>query len=106
MADVRAELTEGRISLGHWGRALEGDRPSLPFLVADPAGVPMEPIGRFLQDLALSDASPLSCRSCAHDLLRWWRLLVLLEVGWDRAITDDVPTWVGWPRHARNPHRR
>lgn len=105
MTGVRAELTEGRIELGRWGAVVEGD-PSLPFVVVDPDGAAVEPISRFLQDLALSDASPLSCRSYAHDLLRWWRLLGLLEVGWDRATTDDVATLVGWLRYARNPQRR
>ena len=103
---MRAELTEGRIELGRWGAVVAGDRPSLPFVVVDPDGAAVEPISRFLQDLALSDASALSCRSYAHDLLRWWRLLGLLEVGWDRATTDDVATLVGWLRNARNPQRR
>lgn len=53
----------------------------------------------------MSDASPLSCRSYAHDLLRWWRLLGLLDVVWDRATVDDVATLVGWLRNARNPQR-
>jgi integrase len=53
----------------------------------------------------LSDASPLTCRSYGHDLLRWWRLLGLVEVSWDHASRAEVELLVGWLRSARNPQR-
>ncbi len=59
-----------------------------------------------MRDLALGDASPLTCRSYAHDLLRWWRLLAVLETGWEQATIGEVTVLVGWLRAARNPQRR
>ena len=60
----------------------------------------------FLRDLALSDMSPLTIRSYANDLLRWWRFLQLLGVGWDHAGRTEVEVLVGWMRSAVNPQRR
>lgn len=106
MQDVRAALSEGRIDLPRTGEVRAGDRPSLPYLVIDDHGVEVEPISKYLRDLALGDASRLTCRSYAHDLLRWWRLLAVLETSWERATTGEVTVLVGWLRTARNPQRR
>lgn len=83
-----------------------GDRPSLPYLVVDGTGAEVEPISKYLRDLALRDASSLTCRSYAYDLLRWWRLLAALEITWERATTGEVTVLVGWLRTARHPQRR
>ncbi len=106
MNDVRAALSEGRIDLPRTGEVKAGDRPSLPYLVVDGTGAEVEPISKYLRDLALGDASSLTCRSYAHDLLRWWRLLAVLEITWERATTGEVTVLVGWLRTARNPQRR
>ncbi|MFD0972997.1 tyrosine-type recombinase/integrase [Plantactinospora endophytica] len=63
-------------------------------------------ISRFLRDLTLSDARPATCRSYAHDLLRWFRLLAMVDVAWDRATRGEVALLVGWMRQAPNPQRR
>ncbi|WP_219589316.1 tyrosine-type recombinase/integrase [Gordonia terrae] len=60
----------------------------------------------YLASLVLSDMSPLTVRSYAHDLLRWWRILALVNIEWDRATTSDVELLVGWLRTAPNPQRR
>jgi len=106
MADVRAELMEGRAVLPRIGEVRVGDRASLPYLVVDVAGEQVEPISQFLRELTLGDRSALTVKSYAHDLLRWWRLLDLLGVVWDRATTDEVAVLVGWLRCAPNPQRR
>ena len=106
MDDVRTALLEGRIDLPRIGEVRAGDRPSLPFLVVDASETEVDPISKYLQDLVLGDASPLTCRSYAHDLLRWWRLLDLLDVSWGRATSGEVTVLVGWLRTARNPQRR
>jgi len=54
----------------------------------------------------LSDTSPLTVESYAYDLLRWWRLLALVDVAWDRASRAEVELMVGWMRSAANPQRR
>ena len=69
-------------------------------------GEAVEPISTYLGELALSDTSPLTVKSYAHDLLRWWRLLTLVDVAWDRAGRAEVELLVGWLRSAANPQRR
>jgi integrase len=102
---VRRALLDGRISLPKVGAVSESDQPSLPYVVVDDAGREIEEFSRFLRDMALTDASPLTGRSYGHDLLRWWRLLRLVEVGWERATRSEVELLVGWMRIARNPQR-
>lgn len=98
MDDVRTALSEGRIDLPRTGEVKAGDRPSLPYLAVDGTGAEVEPISEYLRDLALGDASSLTCRSYAHDLLRWWRLLAVLEITWERATTGEVTVLVWWLR--------
>jgi integrase len=102
---VRDQLLEGHRALPATGVVVEGDRASLPYRLLYEAGLEVEPVSRFLRELALCDRSPLTCRSYAVDLLRWWRLLDALEVSWDVATTDEVAVLVGWLRHAPNPQR-
>ena len=106
MDDVRTALSEGRIDLPRTGEVRAGDRPSPPYVVVDADGTEVEAISKYLRDLALGDASSLTCRSYAHDLLRWWRLLEVVSVSWERATTSEVILLVGWLRAARNPQRR
>lgn len=103
---IRDELREGLLGLPAIGAVIEGDQSSLPYVLMDAVGVEVEPVSRFLRDLALSDRSPLTCRSYAMDLLRWWRLLAVLAVSWEVATTDEVAVLVGWLRHAPNSQRR
>jgi integrase len=104
--DIRRALMEGEAALPAMGEVRAGDRQSLPFLVTNGAGEEVEEISRFLTHLALCDMSPLTCRSYAHDLLRWWRLLTALRVDWKDATTSEVAVMVGWLRSARNDQRR
>lgn len=47
----------------------------------------------------------MTVRTYAHDLLRWWRVLSVLDVRWDRSTREDVEAMVGWMRSAVNPQR-
>lgn len=105
MVDVRESVSAGLVELPRWGGVRPGPGPLLPFVLIDEAGSEVEPVSQYLRDLALSDKSPLTGRSYAQDLLRWWRLLGLLEVGWEKATTAEVAVLVGWLRNARNPQR-
>jgi hypothetical protein len=49
------------------------DVGAVPYPVVDGNGDPIEPFEP-LRSLVLSDVSPLTIKSCGHDLLRWWRL--------------------------------
>jgi integrase len=102
---VRRDVAEGRVRLPGWGAVRSGLSAATPFVVVDAEGREVEPVSVFLRDLMLTDMSPLTGRSYAHDLLRWWRLLSLLEVSWDQATRSEVELLVGWMRSARNEQR-
>jgi integrase len=99
-------LIAGEAALPAVGEVRVGDRSSLPFFVTDGAGEEVEAVSAFLTHVALSDMSPLTCRSYAHDLLRWWRLLTALKVEWADATTAEVAVLVGWLRSAHNRQRQ
>lgn len=63
-------------------------------------------VSAFLRDLMLGDCWPATCRSYAHDLLRWLRLLATVGTGWERATRGEVALLVAWMRNAPNPQRR
>ncbi|MFE3451665.1 tyrosine-type recombinase/integrase [Nonomuraea sp. NPDC059194] len=77
-----------------------------PYIVVDAAEREIEPVSRYLRDLLIGDVSPLTCRSYGHDLLRWFRMLWAVDVGWEQATEAETATLVGWLRTARNPQRR
>jgi integrase len=77
-----------------------------PYVVLAGDGTEIEPVTEYLKELALSDASVLTPRSYGYDLLRWFRLLSVLEVAWDRATPSDLDVLVGWMKSAPNPQRR
>jgi integrase len=103
--EVRQVLLDGRRQLPRVGAVRAGTTGSLPFVVVDERGEAIEPFSSFLRDLMLTDMSPLTARSYGSDLLRWWRLLRVLDVTWDRASRAEVEVLVGWMRSADNPQR-
>jgi integrase len=103
--EVRRALEEGRGSVPWVGAVIAGEGVQLPFLVVDGGGAELGPVSAYLRDLMLGDASPLTCRSYAFDLLRWHRLLWFLEVDWEKVTEAEVAAMVGWLRTARNPQR-
>jgi hypothetical protein len=100
--DVREALLDGRRGLPGLGAVRAGTTATLPFVVVDESGDEIEPFSVFLRDLMLTDMSPLTARSYGNDLLRWWRLLRVLEMAWDRATRAEVDVLVGWMRTADN----
>ena len=103
--DIRRGLMEGLRPVPSVGAVIAGQAARLPFFVVDSGGGEVEPVSACLRDLMLGDASPLTCRSYAFDLLRWHRLLWCLGTGWEKATEADVATLVGWLRTARNPQK-
>jgi site-specific recombinase XerD len=102
----REPLTHGLVDLPRIGEVVETRVLHPAITVADPLGVPVEPVEAFLRDLSLGDARPLTCRSYAFDLLRWCRVLWALGVSWEQATTAEVEVLVGWMRSAKNPQRQ
>jgi integrase len=80
--------------------------PSLPFVLVDASGTPIEVVVDYLRELVASDCSPLTIRSYAFDLLGWLRFLSGLDVSWTDATRIHVRDYVLMLRNARNPQRR
>jgi integrase len=104
--DLRVQLMEGRADVPRVGSVVDSGRRHPPVVVLDSEGVELEPVTSFLRDLAVGDCSPLTCRSYDFGLLRWFRLLWLLCVGWEKATEAEVAVLAGWLRSAPNPQRR
>ncbi|WP_280393622.1 tyrosine-type recombinase/integrase [Nocardia brasiliensis] len=105
-SNLHSSVMRGVVELPRIGAVVARPGELPPFVVVDAEGSPVEPAVRYLRDLALSDVSPLTCKSYGYDLLRWFRLLWLLEVAWDRATEAEVAVLVGWLRTSPNPQRR
>ncbi|MER5823660.1 site-specific integrase [Streptomyces mirabilis] len=75
------------------------------YAVLDASGGVVEPVASYLRELALDDSRPLTGRSYAYDMLRWYRLLWFLGVDWERATEAEASALVGWLRAAENPQR-
>jgi hypothetical protein len=91
--DVRRALMEGLGSVPAAGAVLAGQGPQLPFVVVNCDGEELEAVSAYLRDLMLGDVSPLTCRSYAFDLLRWYRLLWCLGIGWEKATRPRSRRW-------------
>ncbi len=104
--DLHRELIEGRLDVPRIGSVVQLPRQHPPYAVADVDGALVSPVESYLKDLALGDNSPATSRSYAHDLLRWFRLLWMLGVDWEKATEAEAAALVGWLRTAKNPQRR
>ena len=91
--EIRQALINGRGQLPRLGAVRAGTTATLPFVVVNERGEAIESFSAFLRDLILTDMSPLTARSYGNDLLRWWRLLQVLDVEWDRASRSEVEVW-------------
>ncbi|WP_433700798.1 tyrosine-type recombinase/integrase [Nocardiopsis sp. CA-288880] len=106
MQDLRQQLMEGQADVPRVGTLVQMEGRFPPCLVRDAAGHEVEPITQYLRDLALSDMSPLTCRSYGYDLQRWFRVLWALDIGWEEATGAEADVLVGWMKSTRNPQRR
>lgn len=93
------------IRLPEWGQVVASDDGVVPFVVVDPDGRPVEPIGRFLRDFVARGRALGSVRSYAFDLHRWWRFLAAVGVSWDQATSAEVRDFVLWLRQADKQRR-
>lgn len=105
LQDLHRRLIEGRAGAPRAGSVVELE--SIPlYAVPDGNGSVVAPVVPYLRDLTLDDSRPLTVRSYAYDLQRWFRLLWFLGVPWDRATEAEATALVGWLRVAPNPQRR
>jgi integrase len=72
-----------------------GDRLE-PYRLLDGQGVVVQPVGVFLRELLASGRSAATARSYGMDLLRWWRFLDAVDIGWDRATRREARDFSCW----------
>jgi site-specific recombinase XerD len=72
-----------------------GDEVEPYRLLAADGGV-VEPAALFLRELLAAGRSAATLRSYGMDLLRWWRFLHAVNVGWDRATRVEARDFSCW----------
>jgi len=76
-----------------------------PFRLVGADGVVVAPAGVFFRELAACGSPAATHRSYAYALLRWWRFLWAVEVGWDQATRAEGRDFLCWVRLADKPER-
>lgn len=61
-----------------------------PYRLIDSSGMPVEAVSAFFRDLLAAGRSPATLRSYGLDLLRWFRFLWAVGIGWDRATRTEA----------------
>lgn len=82
---IRTAVMNGSIGFPKVGLVRRTPSIELPYVVVDPSAAEVSSVSAYLQDLLLSDQSPLTLRSYAYDLLRWFRILWALRIEWEKA---------------------
>jgi site-specific recombinase XerD len=67
-----------------------------PYRLLNSQGTAIEPVRVFLRELLASGRSTSTLRSYGMDLLRWWRFLHVVDVGWDRATRLEARDFSCW----------
>jgi integrase len=85
------------------GRVAATDDPLEPYQVLDADGAGVAPVASFLRELLAASRAPLTLRSYAMDLLRWWRFLAAVDVRWEQATPVEGRDFSLWIRQASKP---
>ena len=85
------------------GRVAATDDPLEPYRLLDADGAVVVPVASFLRELLAASRAPLTLRSYAMDLLRWWRFLAAVDVRWERATPVEGRDFSLWIRQASKP---
>ena len=67
-----------------------------PYQVVDVDGVVVAPVAAYLRDLQACGRPAATQRSYAMDLLRWFRFLWAVDVGWDQATRVEARDFCRW----------
>ncbi len=74
-----------------------------PYQVVDVDGVVAAPVAAYLRDLQACGRPAATQRSYAMDLLRWFRFLWAVDVGWDQATRVEARDFCRWIQLAGKP---
>lgn len=87
------------------GRLVDtGDRWE-PYRLVDPDGVTVEAVSAWFADLGAAGRAGATVRSYGMDLLRWFRFLWVVGVGWNRATRGEARDFCRWLQLAGKPVR-
>jgi hypothetical protein len=78
----------------------------LPYRLVDGDGAVVEPVTAFFAELAACGRPATTQRSYGMDLLRWFRFLWAVGVGWDQATRVEARDFCRWLQATRKPPRR
>ena len=76
-----------------------------PFRLVDPGGGEVASVTEFLHELQASGRSAATQRSYALDLLRWFRFLWAVDVGWAQATRCEARDFCRWLALVDKPRR-
>jgi len=76
-----------------------------PYRLVDGAGAVVVPVAAFFAELAACGRPATTLRSYGMDLLRWFRFLWALGVGWDQATRAEARDFCRWLQVAVKPTR-
>ena len=74
-----------------------------PYRLVDAGGVAVVPVAAFLRDLQACGRSASTLRSYGMDLLRWFRFVWSIGIGWDRATSVEARDFCCWLELADKP---
>lgn len=87
------------------GRLIVTGERGEPYRLVDADEQVVQPVAEFLRELQAAGRSPATARSYGLDLLRWFRFLWALEVGWDRATRVEARDFCRWLQVGGKPSR-
>jgi integrase len=79
--------------------------PFEPYRLVDAGGVIVAPVAAYLGDLQACGRPAATQRSYGMDLLRWFRFLRAVGVGWDQATRAEARDFCRWIQLAGKPGR-
>jgi site-specific recombinase XerD len=79
--------------------------PFEPYRLEDADGVVIAPVAAYLRDLRACGRPAATQRSYGMDLLRWFRFLQAVGVGWDQATRVEARDFISWLQVTGKPGR-
>ena len=76
-----------------------------PYRLVDGAGAVIAPVEAYLRELAACGRPAATQRSYGMDLLRWFRFLWAVQIGWDEATRAEARDFCSWIQFADKPSR-
>ena len=80
--------------------------PFEPYRLEDADGVVIAPVAAYLRDLRACGRPATTQRSYGMDLLRWFRFLRAVGVGWDQATRVEARDFISWLQVTGKPGQR